>query len=239
MDDIEGLWELQKNESLLLELGKKLKEVQNGKNLKTIAAQLEEKEKAILKLKSSVEERENSLNKENLALEELDFKLKEREKNLFHGNILDLKQLTLLNEEREKLKEEIEEKENKILTILEDIDDFKLRLAKLEKDFKDLKKEYRSLVKEYKSILEELNEESIRVKERIKKISSSLDRDLLLKFKQLVDNKGVAVVEVIDNRCGGCNMVLPAMTVDRLKHSQAILHCENCDRILYLDKKQA
>ena len=117
MDDIEGLWELQKNESLLLELGKKLKEVQNGKNLKTIAAQLEEKEKAILKLKSSVEERENSLNKENLALEELDFKLKEREKNLFHGNILDLKQLTLLNEEREKLNEEIEEKENKILTI--------------------------------------------------------------------------------------------------------------------------
>ncbi|GFN34683.1 zinc ribbon domain-containing protein [Tepidimicrobium xylanilyticum] len=237
MDDIEDLWELQKNKSLLADIKKKLKEIQNGEDIKLLAIELDRKETDIIELETSIKENERKLNKENQILRNLDFKLKEVEKSLFDGSIKDLKQLTFLNEEREKIKALIEEKELEMINMMEDIDEFKSKLVNLKEDFNNLKKEYKSLVKDYKSIIEELNGKAIDVRKRIESISSNMDENLILEFNKLIKTRGIAVVKVIDNRCGGCNVVLPAITVDRLKHSNSVLHCEYCDRILYLEKE--
>ncbi|WP_025641460.1 zinc ribbon domain-containing protein [Schnuerera ultunensis] len=236
MGEIEGLWELQKHTNILKDISKNLKEIGNGNRIKALGFKLEETEKRLLDLENKIEERENRLNKGNLILKEYDSKLQEIEKSLYEGNISDLKQLTFLNQERENITKKIEEKEMEILNLLEEMEELKKEFILIKEDFQALRKEYKKVVNEYKSFMEELKREAVDEKKKMEEISSSIDKELLKKYNELRKNRGRAVVEVIDNRCSGCNMVLPAITLDRLKNNNLVLYCENCDRMLYLNK---
>lgn len=47
--------------------------------------------------------------------------------------------------------------------------------------------------------------------------------------------KNVAMAEAVDGRCMGCHMVLRPQYFLDLKKGDQILHCENCNRILYFN----
>ena len=236
MGEIEGLWELQKHANNLKGISKNLKEVSNGHKIKELSIKLEKTEKRLLELESKIEKKEDRLKEGNYILKEYDEKLNEIDESLYKGNITDLKQLTFLNQERENLINIIEEKETEVLDLLDEMEELKNEFVLIKEDFQGLKKEYRKIVKEYKSITEELKNKAINERKKMEEISSTIDKDLIKKYNELRKNRGVAVVEVIDNRCSGCNMVLPAITLDRLKNIDSITYCENCDRMLHLTK---
>ncbi|MCF6466547.1 zinc ribbon domain-containing protein [Clostridium sp. Cult2] len=234
MGDIEGLWELQKHTNILKDVSKSIDEISNGSKIKALGVKLKGIEKKLIGLECKIEEKEKKLNKGNFILKEYDYKLHEIEKNLYEGSISDLKQLTFLNQEREYIKNKIEEKEMEILSQLEEMDKLKEEYILIKKDFNALRKEYREVIKNHKSTIENLKIKKIDEKKKIEEISSKIDGNLLKKYKELAKTRGIAVVEVIDYRCSGCNMVLPAITIDKLKNNNTILYCENCDRMLYL-----
>jgi predicted nucleic acid-binding Zn-ribbon protein len=45
---------------------------------------------------------------------------------------------------------------------------------------------------------------------------------------------GVGAARLVDNRCGGCHLSLPAVEIDRIKHQSpdAVVTCDQCGRIL-------
>lgn len=45
--------------------------------------------------------------------------------------------------------------------------------------------------------------------------------------------RGIAMAEVVDGRCGACHLALRLQYFQDLKHGDAVLSCENCQRILY------
>lgn len=236
MGEIEGLWELQKHANILKDIGKSLKKIGSGDRIKSLSVKIEGTEKRLLDLERKIEEKENRLNKANLVLKEYDGKLQEVEESLYTGSISDLKQLTFLNQERENIKSKIEDKEIEILYLLEEMEELKKEFILIREDFQAMRKEYKKVVKECKSMIEELRDKALYEKKRIEEISTVLDEKSVEKYNELTKNRGIAVVEVIDNRCSGCNMVLPAIIIDKLKNNNSISYCENCDRILYLKK---
>jgi len=167
-------------------------------------------------------------------LKESEYRLKRVEKSLYEENITDLKQLSYLDKERNDLLKEIEKIETEILLTLDEIEKLKEQLNEVEKEIDRLKQTYNKAVEEYNHLIEELNRKA----EEILKISTQLHlqltKSLYEKFKELNKIKGIAVVEVVDNRCGGCNMVLPWIILDKLKKEDEIVYCENCHRMLYL-----
>ncbi len=52
-------------------------------------------------------------------------------------------------------------------------------------------------------------------------------------YRQVKRNHALAVVEVVGNKCSGCNMELPAVA-DRRLREQELVECDNRGRILYL-----
>ena len=46
--------------------------------------------------------------------------------------------------------------------------------------------------------------------------------------------KGVGVAEVIEDRCGACNMALRPQVVQDLRTGDEVLYCEVCGRMLYI-----
>lgn len=234
MYDIDRLWQLQQHISQYRAIKKRIKEISTKDNIKKIEDELSKMEGKLNELENSIKTNESILDKNDMLLKEYDYRLKKVEKRLYEENILDLKQLSILDKEREVLLKEIEEKETAILMKMEELEKLRKQFAETKKAYGRMKEAYQIAVEEQKNLIEDLNKKAEKELEDINEIASTMEEKLFQKFKELTDTKGVAVVEVVDNRCSGCNMVLPWLLLDKLKRKDEIAFCENCHRILYL-----
>ncbi len=82
-------------------------------------------------LKSRMEQTEKGLIRNNSILKDMDYKLRETEKELYEGNIIDLRQLSYLDKEKDLLRKEIDNKEIEILTQMEEMEKLKKRFCRL------------------------------------------------------------------------------------------------------------
>lgn len=74
------------------------------------------------------------------------------------------------------------------------------------------------------------------IKAQLLALEKSIDAPMLAKYKTLKqDGVFPVLVALVDNRCGGCRMQLSAGALDKLKNNGK-LECEQCRRIIYLDK---
>jgi len=236
MGTLELLWELQEHDNNLKDIKLKLEEISNGKRIKELLMGLEDTENRLNSLEKRLEANEYRLNKNNLILRDLDYKLKETESDLYEGNILDIKQLSYLDKERDTIKGKIDEKEIEILQQMEEMDSLKEEFIRIQQDFKQLKSEYIELIEKYKFIVEDLKTKAQEERREKDKISRQIQEDILVMYAKLKNTRGNALAEIIDNRCSGCNVLLPTIVIDKLKDTDTLIYCENCGRILYPNK---
>ncbi len=236
MGTLELLWELQEHDNNLNDINLKLEEISNGEKAKIISLKLDQMGNKLKDIEKRLENNQLKLNKNNLLLKDLDYRLSKTEKDLYEGKISDLKQLSYLDKEREIIKENIDKKEMEIIEQLEEMENLKEEFLRVEKDFNVLRLEYDKLMEKYKITIEDLK---IKTKQELKekeKIISKIEENTLHLYIKLRKEKGNALAEVIEDRCSGCNMLLPTITIDKLKNMSALVYCENCGRILYLRK---
>jgi len=236
MNDIDRLWQLQQHTNNYLAIKRKLKKLSTKDDITKIEDELSKKEKEIQEIEENIRTDERILHKNNLILKDYEYRLKKVEKSLYEENITDLKQLSFLDKERNELLKDIEKKETEILLTMDEIENLKEQFDELKKDIDRLKLNYNRAVKEHSVLVEDLNKKAEKVLKAINSIASEIDERLYHMFKELNKNKGVAVVEVVDDRCSGCNMVLPWIILDKLKKRDEIVYCENCHRMLYLNQ---
>lgn len=74
------------------------------------------------------------------------------------------------------------------------------------------------------------------LKKQLLSLEKSIDAGMLAKYKSLKqDGIFPVLVQLVDNRCGGCRMQLSAGALDKLKNN-GTLECEQCRRIIYIEK---
>ncbi|MDI7246585.1 MAG: C4-type zinc ribbon domain-containing protein [Bacillota bacterium] len=79
----------------------------------------------------------------------------------------------------------------------------------------------------------EIESEISGITERREALAAKVSGALLLKYEQLVKDKGgVAVAPVQGGICGGCHVVLPASLASRARPNDQVVRCESCGRIL-------
>lgn len=234
MSTLDKLWLLQQHYNVLSEIEKNLKEPSTLEKIKALGILLRNTEKRLEDLQYIIETNEKTLKKNNIFLKDLEYQLKEIEKNLYEENITDIKQLTLLDKERENITNDIENLEIELLKNMEIIEELRKEQDDLSKTFKEHRKEYTKLVKEHRVLMNQYEIKAQLEKKEIERLMSTIDGGVLKRFHNLIKTKRIAVVEVIDNRCTGCNMVLPSVILNRLKKNTEVILCENCHRILYL-----
>lgn len=69
-----------------------------------------------------------------------------------------------------------------------------------------------------------------------KTLASQVDPDTLDLYERLTKKKGIVIVRVDDitMMCGGCHMRVTTQTFHHARAEQEIVHCEQCNRILYV-----
>ncbi len=124
--------------------------------------------------------------------------------------------------------------EEEIITLLDRVDEIKKKTAK-EKEILDGEK--RKIDDEKKKIDIQRKAAEAEYKElndKRKAFAAGVDKEALAKYERILHKKdGLAIVPVIGNACGGCNMNLPPQVINEAKLKKTLTFCGNCARILY------
>jgi len=142
-------------------------------------------------------------------------------------------------EDKKKRKSEIEDE---ILVIMDKIDEEKQKLSEFKKDLEAKKSQINNNIKELENRKKELSEKLENLKKEregfVSEICSTEEGSkYYAKYEKIRKSKnGVAVVNVIENACGGCNISLTKEKINEVLTSDFPV-CDNCGRILFLEKK--
>lgn len=174
----------------------------------------------------------NKLREAEGKLKNYTFEYEQIEKSLYDGSTSDIKQLEYLDLEKNKLRDTINKTEIEIIESMEGMETLDRELIELEKLVRELKARNSELREEYKKAKENLNKKVKLDEEKILVLEKAIEKKLLDKYYKIRRSKGTAIAIVKDTSCGGCNMFIPMMLIDRLNKGEEIIYCENCGRIL-------
>lgn len=184
------------------------------------------KKRQLDELEKQRRERERELNATELKLQKFNTQLLSVKTN---------KEYTALLHEIEITKSEISKIEEAILHLFDEIENVEKALkkekARIEKDkisFENRKKQIDDKLKQRKNQLEAFNKKRKHVEEQIEK-------HLIREYKKIYQaRKGLAIAQVKDQTCLGCNMALmPQLFQEIITQVDEIFRCPNCNRILF------
>lgn len=176
------------------------------------------------------------LNKTEKSLKEYSFTIKEIEDMLYSGDTSDIKQLQVLSEEKDNIKKIISNTETKLLEYMEEIEINEGKLITMDDQLKKIVKDNQNNKKEYIKKDRELNINIDNIKLNIEKAKLDIEDELLVKYQKIRKNKKLAIVEMVNGVCLGCNMTISKHMVEKIKINDNIMSCENCGRILCKQK---
>ena len=70
------------------------------------------------------------------------------------------------------------------------------------------------------------------LKKKVAKEAEGIDPALMEKYKAIKRHSTPPITRIHDDRCGGCNMQLPAADMNRIRTGAPYVECENCGRII-------
>ena len=137
--------------------------------------------------------------------------------------------------EMDVLKKQVAIKEERVISIMVELDDAK---ARLEEDKKRIDAELKDIDRQCSLIDAELGE-AVREREQLEKetppIAARVKPDILSRYKRIRASKGTgpAAVPLSGEGCSGCHMRVPPQTVNELLGGSQLLICNYCGRMLY------
>lgn len=231
--NLEALYKLQKMQIKLDALQGRLKESSGAKEL----ARLKEE---YLRLKGELSAGEEKLKRNNIQQEiknneikNIQFSSKACEDIKFSRDTDTVKKLENIEKQLEKLDEKKKAAENEIIKLIEERDNINKALIETKKKMNFIKKKYMDLKDKSEKLSEESSKEIKELNSAIGEVLSKIDGESLEIYEKLRRSHKDPVAVVLNQRCGGCNVEVPAMDYDALKSGNTELRCQNCGRLLY------
>ena len=166
------------------------------------------------------------------TLQQEEQRMKERRMRL--GRLRNDKEVAALQREIESAKESNARLEEEVLTLIEQMEALEGTLATSEGELTAVEASVAKLGTSGGGRIEQLKAEIESDRSERDVIANRLGADLRKKYEQIFARRnGVAVVEVRDGNCRGCNMNLPPQLYIRIQRRVDIEYCPNCQRILF------
>ncbi len=145
------------------------------------------------------------------------------------------------NREYQALLKEIDEikktnkaREDEILAILEEIDGIAAQMDEKRKMSEETRKERDAEKRRLHGLLAEIDEKIASLQKERDEKAASVRKDILARYDFLRQKRGgLAVVEVRQSICTGCNMNIPPQLYNELLRNDKVLFCPTCQRIIY------
>lgn len=232
-ENIQSLKEAQELDSQIYEAKLILEEIPKKK------AQLNEE----LELeKTALADLETASKNMHLKLKEKELKLSDKEEQVkkFDGQLSQVKtnkEYSALQQEISSLKADNSILEEEILHVLDEVDAAKEETAKEKHKLDEISKAYG--IKEKELATEETNHRAVleNALQKRKEVIAKLPADVSDLYNRIIEKKhGLALVSVVGDTCGACQMQLRPQLLNDIRLGENIVTCENCSRILYFEE---
>lgn len=185
-------------------------------------------------------EEKNELEKEQRhferELQNVNFELDRHQKRLFE--VKTNKEYQALLHEIEAQKSKIEEFEGRILERMTALDDVADRIKNFEAEFDRRKGETSQEIGKLKAELASVEDGLARRQGERERLVVNIEDKLIRTYERVrKKNKGLAVVAVLKEACGGCFERLPPQRINEIRRNERFIFCENCGSILVWDEE--
>lgn len=169
------------------------------------------------------------------GLEDLGNKLAVTRKNLYDGRIKNPKELTSLQHEGESLKARCERLEEKVLELMEQVEQVEASVATKNQGLKRLEKEWRLNQQKLSAGMEQLRGELAELGRKRGLLLNEIDPATIELYGETKRQKGRAVASVEQGVCRGCGLSLSSAWLQRARGGE-LVRCSSCSRILFLER---
>jgi hypothetical protein len=214
--------------------------------IRAIQRTIEDVPGKITEVESPLQDSQNVLNRIKQQHEAFEKKKREKERALedINDKINKLKMRTSeikTNKEYQALLKEIKAVEDArssieddILSAMEDADTLGKQIKTEEQNYRANKDKVETLKKDIENEKSETEKELLKVQGIREKIIEAVDSEVYDQYFMLLEIcGGLAVIEVKDEICQGCNMNIPPQLFVELKKNEEIYNCPHCRRIIF------
>jgi hypothetical protein len=168
-------------------------------------------------------------------LASVEAKIGEVEKRLYSGSVTVPRELQAMEADVASLKRHRSDIEDQVLEAMQDREPLDAELTKLEQQRSTLEREAEDLRRAIAEQTRDIEAELTTALEARTAAASSIPDDLMSQYEKLrATQGGVGAARLVNGRCSGCHLTLPATELDRIKRQDAdsFVLCDQCGRIL-------
>ncbi|MCI0468921.1 MAG: C4-type zinc ribbon domain-containing protein [Nitrospirae bacterium] len=140
--------------------------------------------------------------------------------------------------EIERAESELRNVEDELLSIMVSMDEAAGSVQKAKAELETERARAEAVKREIQKEIESYEIEIHKLKQERDKLAEKIESDVYDQYIGLLQKgDGLAVVEVKDEICHGCNLHIPPQLFVQIKASDEIFHCPQCRRMLYYLKE--
>ena len=227
---IEILAQIQEKDRMLEDLRQQI--LEGPKRIQENERELDGLEQSLEQEKNRIQETKKLQRQYEVEVEDSIERIKKSKARLL--TIKNNKEYQAVLKEIDETEKAIQKKEDSILGFMEDMEHIQKTLDEKANDLSEIRDKVGN---EIKAIQAEIDLARKRFSEEEKEredIAKLVDAGILAKYENLkIARGGIAVTEVLNATCSGCNMNIPPQMYNELQRRDALRFCPNCERIIY------
>ena len=168
-------------------------------------------------------------------LASIEAKIVEVEKRLYSGTVSAPRELQAMEADIASLKRHRADIEERVLEAMQEWEPLDAEFSNLAQQRSGLEAEAEELRGTIATETKEIDVELASELDARAAAAASIPADLMTQYERLrATQGGVGAARLVNGRCSGCHLTLPATELDRLKHgdTDAVVLCDQCGRIL-------
>ncbi len=127
--------------------------------------------------------------------------------------------------------------EDKILELFDKLDKIKSGIEQEKQKLKEQEQVFNEKKTKIEDRIKEIDDRLTQLETQRKEAIADIESKILSQYERILHNRdGLAIVNVRNDSCGGCNMFVPPQVINLIKMYERIITCEICNRILYIEE---
>jgi len=235
MSALEDLLVIQEHDSAADRLRHRLETLPEKTRLAEVDAQLVAIETSLTDVDGRRDEVLRRQQRHEDELASVEAKITEVDRRLYSGSVSAPRELQAMEADVTSLKRHRSDLEDRVLEAMQDREPLDAERATLGQRRDALAREGGELRDAIAAHSREVDVELATALEARRAAAAGLPDDLLSRYERLrATQGGVGAARLVNGRCSGCHLTLPATELDRIRHedADALVLCDQCGRIL-------